>query len=437
MKQIVQVRLETDASQLDALRRTLTACNETATLIARIAHDKRVFRSRDLRAITYAQARSHRGLGAPVAQSCIRKVADAYATKNANLRNGRYGKPGSKRYEKVAAKVISFREWAAQSFDDRCLSWAYDEKNPASGRVSIWTVDGRVKNIRFTGDPNQVDLLRTCRSGETDVVIRRQRRGGQVRAFLLATIDIAEPETRTENVLNTAEGWIGVDLGIENIAVTSDRSLAQHLMSTFGALAPSGSAGRGSIKERRTRNRELRQKLQKKGTKSAKRLLRKRARREARFAADVNHQISKQIVAEAERTGRGIAVEDLTGIRERVRLRKSQRATHSSWAFAQLGAFLSYKAARAGVPIVAVDPAYTSQTCTACNYVDKRNRTSQAVFICRNCGYTAEHADILGSDNIARRAAATWARSTAPSAAQDMTASQGLQLQTMPLGPGS
>ncbi|WP_396908286.1 RNA-guided endonuclease InsQ/TnpB family protein [Mycolicibacterium sp.] len=171
------------------------------------------------------------------------------------------------------------------------------------------------------------------------------------------------------------------------------------------------------MKDRRTRNRELRQKLQAKNTKSAKRLLRQRVRREARFAADVNHQISKRIVAEAERTGRGIAVEESTGIRERVRLRKPQRATHSSWAFAQLGEFLTYKAARAGVPIIAVDPAYTSQRCTACDHTDKRNRTSQARFVCRNCGYTAEHADILGADNIAHRAPTTWAQSTAPSAA--------------------
>lgn len=188
-------------------------------------------------------------------------------------------------------------------------------------------------------------------------------------------------------------------------------------MGTYGAGAPDGAAGRGHVKDRRTRNRELRQKLQAKNTKSAKRLLRQRVRREARFAADVNHQISKRIVAEAERTGRGIAVEESTGIRERVRLRKPQRATHSSWAFAQLGEFLTYKAARAGVPIIAVDPAYTSQRCTACDHTDKRNRTSQARFVCRNCGYTAEHADILGADNIAHRAPTTWAQSTAPSAA--------------------
>lgn len=418
MKQVVQVRLQADAVQLDALVRTLTACNDTANLVSRVAHGEKVFRGRDLRAITYAQARAHAGLGAQVAQSCIRKVCDSYTSLKANLRAGRYGKPGSVRRQKIEAAPIRFRQLAAQPFDDRCLSWCHDTDTDNGGTVSIWTVDGRLKNLRFIGDADQIALLRDYRCGETDLVIRRQRRGGgSLRAYLIATVDIPDPPLRAGGHLNTAAGWIGVDLGIENIAVTSDRPLAGELMSTYGAGAPDGAAGRGSVKDRRTRNRELRHKLQAKNTKSAKRLLCKHSRREARFAADVNHQISTRIVAEAERTGRGIAVEELTGIRERVRLRKPQRATHSSWAFAQLGAFLTYKAARAGVPMIAVNPAYTSQRCTACGHTDKRNRTSQARFVCRNCGFTAEHADILGADNIAHRAPTTWAQSTVPSAA--------------------
>lgn len=418
MKQVVQVRLQVDAAQLDALARTLIACNDTANLVSAIAHRERVFRGRDLRAITYAQARQHAGLGSQVAQSCIRKVADSYTTLRANVRNGRYGKPGSAQRQKVEANPIRFRELSAQPFDDRCLSWAHDADSATGGAVSIWTVDGRLKNVRFTGEPAQIALLRAYRSGETDLVIRRRRRGGgPLVAYLIATVDLPEPAVRTGEHLDTAEGWIGVDMGIENIAITNDRPLARELMNTYGAQAPDGAAGRGSVKDRRTRNRELRHKLQAKNTKSAKRLLRKRARKEARFAADVNHQISKRIVAEAERTGRGIAVEELTGIRERVRLRKPQRATHASWAFAQLGVFLTYKAARAGVPIIQVNPAYTSQCCTACGHIDRRNRTSQARFVCRDCGYTAEHADILGADNIAHRAPTTWAQSTAPSAA--------------------
>jgi len=418
VKQVVQVRLEADAAELDVLARTLIACNETANLVSAVAHAQGVYRSRELRAITYAQARQHAGLGAQVAQACIRKVADAYTTLRANLRNGRYGKPGSTRRAKVETSAIRFRSLAAQPFDDRCLSWTHDSPGDTGGTVSIWTVDGRLKNLRFTGDPAQLALLRTHRSGETDLVIRRRRRrGGALTAYLIATLDLPDPPVHTGDHLHSAQGWIGVDLGVENIAVTSDRPLARELMSTYGSDAPDGAAGRGSVKDRRTRNRELRQKLQAKNTKSAKRLLRKRARTEARFAADVNHQISKRIVAEAERTGRGIAVEELTGIRERVRLRKPQRATHASWAFAQLGEFLAYKAARAGVPLVHVDPAYTSQRCTHCGYIDRRNRTSQAEFVCRDCGFTAEHADILGADNIAHRAPHTWAQSTAPSAA--------------------
>jgi putative transposase len=417
VKQVVQVRLEADAAELDVLTRTLLACNETANLVSKVAHRNRVYRSRDLRAITYAQARAHAGLGAQVAQACIRKVADAYTTLRANLRNGRCGKPGSSRRVNVETSAIRFRSLAAQPFDDRCLSWTHASTGDTGGTVSIWTVDGRLKNLRFTGDSAQLALLRAHRSGETDLVIRRRRRGGALTAYLIATLDLPDPPVRTGAHLHNNEGWIGVDLGVVNIAVTSDRPLARELMSTYGSDAPDGAAGRGSVKDRRARNRELRQKLQAKNTKSAKRLLRKRARKEAQFAADVNHQISKRIVAEAERTGRGIAVEELTGIRERVRLRKPQRATHASWAFAQLGVFLTYKAARAGVPLVHVDPAYTSQRCTSCGHIDKRNRTSQAEFVCRDCGFAAEHADILGADNIALRAAHTWAQSTAPSAA--------------------
>jgi IS605 OrfB family transposase len=380
VKQVVRVRLEADAAGLDVLARTLIACNETANLVSKVAHTEGVYRSRDLRSITYAQARQHAGLGSQVAQSCIRKVADAYTALRANLRNGRYGKPGSAQRVKVEASAIRFRPLAAQPFDDRCLSWSHDTGSDTGGVVSIWTVEGRLKNLRFTGDPAQLALLRAHRSGETDLVIRRRRRGGGLSAYLIATIDLPEPPVCTGGHLRSAGGWIGVDLGVENIAVTSDRLLARELLATYGSGAADGAAGRGSVKDRRTRNRELRQKLQKKNTKSAKRLLRKRTRTEARFAADVNHQISKRIVAEAERTGRGIAVEELTGIRERVRLRKPQRATHASWAFTQLGAFLTYKAARAGVPLVQVDPAYTSQRCTACGHIDRRNRTSQAGF---------------------------------------------------------
>ncbi|MFD8530818.1 RNA-guided endonuclease InsQ/TnpB family protein, partial [Streptosporangium canum] len=145
---------------------------------------------------------------------------------------------------------------------------------------------------------------------------------------------------------------------------------------------------------------------------SAKRLLKKRRRAEARFAATTNHVIAKRIVTEAERTGRGIALEDLQGIRERVRLRKPQRVTLHSWSFAQLGGFIAYKARRAGIAVIHVDPAYTSRQCSACGHTDRANRPEQAVFSCTSCGF-AEHADVNAARNIAARGVAGWAVSHA------------------------
>jgi len=66
---------------------------------------------------------------------------------------------------------------------------------------------------------------------------------------------------------------------------------------------------------------------------------------------------------------------------------------------------------------VQVNPAYTSQRCTACGHTDRKNRTTQAEFLCQKCGFV-EHADLVGADNIAVLAPSTyWAPSTVPSVA--------------------
>ncbi|WP_067173093.1 zinc ribbon domain-containing protein [Microtetraspora niveoalba] len=80
--------------------------------------------------------------------------------------------------------------------------------------------------------------------------------------------------------------------------------------------------------------------------------------------------------------------------------------------FAQLGSFITYKAQRCGVPVVHVDPAYTSKGCSACGHVDDRNRPDQATFACTSCGF-AEHADVNAARNIAARGVAGWAVSHA------------------------
>jgi IS605 OrfB family transposase len=222
-------------------------------------------------------------------------------------------------------------------------------------------------------------MLQQYRKGESDLI----ERDGVF--YLVAVCEVPEAE-RYE-----PDGFIGVDLGIANIATTSTGYQA---------------AGRG-LNRYRKRQLALRAKLQKKRTKSAKRRLKERSRREARHVKNTNHIIAKTIVTEAERTSAGISLEELKGIRQRVRLRKPQRVALHSWAFAQLGDFIVYKARRAGVPVVYVDPAYTSQQCCECGHIDKKNRASQALFTCRNCGVVA-HADRNASHNIARKGDAVW-----------------------------
>ncbi|MFC3573826.1 RNA-guided endonuclease InsQ/TnpB family protein [Streptomyces yaanensis] len=396
MKLVVQVKLLPTPVQAKALEATLHACNEATTWVSEVALEKDVKNNFALRKLTYDQAKARWGLGAQAAQHVIKKTCDAYATLRANLRAGHLGRPGSKRYRRATEKPIIFRPEGAQPYDGRMLSWQIAERT-----VSIWTTNGRMKNVAFTASPEQSATLALYRKGESDLVCRDGM------WFLNATCEVPEALPNTDPV-----DFLGVDLGIVNIATTSDGEIM---------------AGR-ELNWVRDRERKLRTKLQKKNTPSAKRRLKKRRRKEARRAKDINHKIAKHVVAEAERTGRGIALEDLTGIRERVRLRKPQRATHSSWSFAQLGQFIAYKARRAGVPVVYVDPAYTSRTCAECGHVDRANRVSQAWFACRSCGFV-DHADRNGSRNIRARAWELWrrgAQSTAPAPPPSARAGAGL-----------
>ncbi|MDQ6694681.1 MAG: transposase, partial [Chloroflexota bacterium] len=132
----------------------------------------------------------------------------------------------------------------------------------------------------------------------------------------------------------------------------------------------------------RRRHRVLRSKLQAKGTKGTKRLLRKRSRKEQRFGTHTNHVISKRIVATAKAQSFDIAVEELRGIRERVTARRGQRATVHSWSFYQLRSFITYKAKLAGIRVCGVDPRNTSRQCLCCGCIDKANRRSQSEFLC-------------------------------------------------------
>ncbi|WP_306279723.1 RNA-guided endonuclease InsQ/TnpB family protein, partial [Streptomyces malaysiensis] len=364
-----------DAVQAPAFERTLPAINEAANWVSAVSFEYFKLKGsvRELRKLCYGELKA-RGFGAQAAQHIIKRVADAYTTLRASIMAGSLGAEHSKRRRKAESKPVVFRPHAAHTFDDRCLSWNYDTKT-----MSIWTLDGRIKNVRFACSPEALKQLAEYRQGESDLVFRDGK------WFLIATCEIPVAP-RFE-----PKGFIGVDRGISNLATTSDGT---------------NHSGRRPGRYRRWQARKKAE-LQARQTRSAKQLLKKRARREGRHATHINHKIAKAVVAVAQRTERGLALEQLQGIRERVTVPRDQRARQSSWPFRQLGSFIAYKAKRVGVPFIEVDPAYTSQRCPRCGHAERANRPTRDHFRCRRCGL-AGPADHVAGANIAKRGATAW-----------------------------
>ncbi len=187
---------------------------------------------------------------------------------------------------------------------------------------------------------------------------------------------------------------VGVDLGIVRPAVTS----TNHFLGERAWKAIEG------------RLFHLKRALQKKGTKSAKRHLKRVRGKQARFRRNSDHILSKQIVAEIE-PGATIVLENLTDIRKRTKVKRkteTSRRVHS-WSFAQLKSFIEYKAEERGCTVVAVDPRHTSQACSCCGHTARNNRRSRGRFVCRKCGYEL-HADLNAARNIAAKYHASVAR---------------------------
>jgi len=180
---------------------------------------------------------------------------------------------------------------------------------------------------------------------------------------------------------------IGVDVGINYLAVATTTDKNNKFF--YG----------GEIKNIRNIFSRQRKRLQLKGTRSAKRVLRHQKERETRLMNDVNHKVSKKIIEFASQHKIPmIGLEDLTGIRDTTKVRKKQRYQHSSWAFRQLQTFIEYKATEKGIRILYIDPKYTSQTCSRCGHIEKNNRNGM-VFLCKSCGFEM-NADLNASRNI-------------------------------------
>ncbi len=353
MKLTLQTQLLPTQEQVLALEATMRAFNAAADWLAGEAFHRKTANKILLQKLYYATLRERFGLSAQMAVRCIAQVCEAY--------------------KRDKTKRPHFRPFASIPYDQRLMSFK------GIDRVSLLTLSGRILVPMFMGKYQQERF--TNAKGQCDLVRRKDGKW-----FLLVTVDLPD------GTKPPTTDFIGVDLGVANLATDSD------------GQRYSGNA----VEAVRVRQHALRRSLQKAAAgkkrrglrpKNIRRKLKRLSGKERRFRANENHRIAKSLVAKAKGTGRGIALEDLKGIRNRTRFRKAQRAKMGGWAFVQLRAFVEYKARLAGVEVVYINPAYTSQTCAVCGHVSKANRPSQTEFRCVACGH-ADHADVNAARNI-------------------------------------
>ncbi|GHO55847.1 transposase [Ktedonobacter robiniae] len=235
--------------------------------------------------------------------------------------------------------------------------------------IRVSTTQGKM-TLPFTV-PHFSERYRGCKIATADLIHRKGK------WWLHVVVNVPEPVVQANDTV------VGVDLGLNRPAVTSNR----HFL------------GSRHWKEVDRRTFRLRRKLQSKGTTSAKRHLKKLSRKQMLFHRDCDHVLSKRIVQSVP-PGATIVLENLTNIREGVRHRKGegQRKLHS-WSFAQLYGFIVYKGQEQGMVVERIDPRHTSQTCSRCGHQARNNRRSQSVFHCRSCGYQL-NADLNAACNI-------------------------------------
>lgn len=339
MKLTLQIKLLPTEEQVQSLLTTMKESNIACNRISEIAWKKKTFNQFKLHHLVYHDLKKSSRLSAQMRVRCISKVIDAYKLDKKSKR--------------------SFKILGAITYDPRILSY--------KGLIaSIWSVDGRLKVPFLCHNSKYLPYIK----GEADLVTKKGK------FYLFQTVEI--PEEDVQDI----EDFIGVDFGITEIASLSDGT----------------NYGSGNLNKVRDKYFKVRRSVQSKGTRGSKKLLKRLKGREQRHATVINHTISKCIVEKAKSFNKGIAIEDLTHIRERTTVRKAQRRRHHSWAFFQLRSFLEYKAKLAGIPLVIVDPRYTSKTCNMCKTIGVRDGKH---FNCPSCGNIAD-ADINAAKNIAQ-----------------------------------
>lgn len=357
----VKCKLQVTPEDREALRETLQRYSQACNDALELALAEKIANPYTLHRRLYYTLKERYELTANYVVRCFARVAGALKSSRSRGRSPKRFLPTSLDLDKDLFRLKEIPAYPQSEF------W-----------VSLSAVTGRRKIKLHIGN-YQRSLLTGQRPTSATLNYDRRRKRFYINIVLSRPMPAPNPMGRKGRI-------VGVDLGIVNLATTStgmkfSGRQATHVRRHYAALRAS---------------------LQSKGTRSAQRTLTRLSGREHRWMREVNHRISKQIVTSLQ-AGDTLIMEDLTHIRDRMRVQRRQKVIHHSWAFAQLQAFIAYKALERGIGVAYVDPHYTSQVCSRCGQLGSRNAHR---FSCA-CGHHA-HADFNSCHNL-RQAVHTFA----------------------------
>ena len=347
MKLTLKIKLLPTDEQSNLLLETMKEANAVCNAISDVAWQDKIFNNFKLHHKVYHNYKATFNLSSQMLIRQIAKVADAYKLDKKTKR--------------------AFKPLGSIAYDSRIMTYK------PNSVVSLWCIGGRQKIDFVCHNLDYIPYIK----GEADLVYKKSK------FYLFQAVDV--PEEDVEDV----EAFVGVDFGLTDICVTSDG--VKH-----------SADGLNKYREHRQKIRSSIQAKADTSKRSTKRNCRKLAKRlqgkERTHSQIINHTIAKSIILSAKESGKGVAVEDLTNIRFTSKRRnKKFRTKLGKWSFGQLRSFLEYKGLLYGVPVVVVDPRYTSQTCNVCKHLGKRTNKH---FKCNNCGNDMD-ADVNASLNIA------------------------------------
>jgi putative transposase len=406
MQQIITAKLKLLATpeQHHGLRQTQLAYRDALNYISQYAFEHgKTSNEKRLHEGMYYEIRKRFKLPSEMTNNAIRQVGVTYKGLWTKLR-----KNAEHRRNKITRKHFKGLDKPPKYVSPTITyNFGYDYGFKPEQQVSIRTLEKRVI-IPYQGYEKHVALIR---QGATFKAARLWYDKQDKQFYLLVALEL----TMVDPVPIKQQTIVGVDVGQRYLATTATLTKQQHFFP--------GKVVRAQV-DRYTR---LRQRLQRKGTRSAKRRLQSLSGRERRFKLNVNHVIAKTIIKQYPQAL--IGLENLTDIRDRTRRCKYRRKGEnllpltpmqrranghaSKWAFAELHDMIMYKAILTGSIVIKVDADYTSKGCPICGYRDDKNRPGKGLlFICQNntCTYKLRtgraytlHADLVAARNIAMR----------------------------------